>query len=402
MVFVIVMALVVLLLVRAQPGPEPFDPRSGQPSGARGLVLTLRAAGAEVTDTRDVPVPSSDTRVLVLEDRLNDDQRQALLDFVESGGIAVVADPDSSLHGGSGIDGGAVAVSATGGSAQEPIEFDRNVFPGRCTVQALTDLRGLFVPDGVLFPVGPDERQCFTSLERGSGAEQSGHSFVIVRELGEGLLLGLGDNEPFINRNLRRGDNAGLAVALLAPRDGADVTVLLGSKASPRVSDVGTGDKTLRDLVPPWVWMSLALSAIAFVVFAVSRSARVGRLVAEPIAAPIAGSELVSATGNLMERAGHANQAVWLLTERLHRDLCRSHGVDFGAPLDQLDRIVAQRSGTQMGEVEALLRGNVRAGPDLMNTTAAINRMRLAVFGSGTSADDAPHSTDNSHERVSP
>jgi hypothetical protein len=112
MTFVIVMALVVLLLVRARPAPEPFDPRSGQPSGARGLVLTLQAAGADVVDTRDVPFPeeNSTVRVLVLEDRLDDAQRSDLLDFAEAGGVVVVADPDSTLHGGSGVDGGATPI----------------------------------------------------------------------------------------------------------------------------------------------------------------------------------------------------------------------------------------------------------------------------------------------------
>jgi hypothetical protein len=401
MVFVVVMALVVLLMVRARPGPDPFDPRSGQPSGARGLVVTLQAAGADVTDTRDVPVPFDETRVLVLEDRLNDRQRQDLLDFVESGGIAIVADPDSSLHGGSGIDGGAIQVAGYSNDVQESAEVDRNVLPGRCSVDALSDLRGVLVPDGVLFPVGPDEPQCFTDLDVGE-VEGGGHSFVIVREIGDGLIVGLGDNEPFINEFLRRGDNSGLMVSLLVPDRNADVTFLLGSDANPTVSDVGSGDETLRDLIPPWVWMSLVLGAISFVVFAVSRSARVGRLVAEPIAAPIAGSELVSATGNLMERAGHAERAAWLLRDRLHRDLCRSHGVDFGAPLDELDRVVGLRSGSRPGEVEALLRSHATGAGGLLELTSSIDRLRLSVFGSGTTADGvprptAPHSGDPAH-----
>jgi hypothetical protein len=402
MAFVVVMALVVLLLVRARPGPEPFDPRSGQPSGARGLVLTLQAAGAVVTDTRDVPASFAPTRVLVLEDRLNDEQRQQLLDFVEAGGVAVVADPDSSLHGGSGLDGGAVEVSASDtGGVQREVEVDRNVVPGRCTIPALVDLRGVFVPDGVLFPVGPDEAQCFTRLgSPGTGSgETAANSFVIVREFGDGLIVGLGDNEPFTNRFLRRGDNSGLAVALLVPEEGAEVAIVLGSTASPTVSDVGSGDETLRDLVPPWVWMSLVLGAVAFVVFAISRSTRVGRLVAEPIAAPIAGSELVSATGNLMERAGHVERAGWLLIARMHRDLCRVHGVELGAPLAELDRVVAQRSGTRPGEVEALLRTIASSGDRLDALSAAIDQMRRTVFVHADRGRDDRHPPghDDSH-----
>ncbi|MFT4657344.1 MAG: hypothetical protein ACI8V4_001517 [Ilumatobacter sp.] len=382
MVFVVAMALVVLLLVSARPGPEPFDPRSGQPSGARGLVLTLQSAGANVDDTRTVPGIDEVgvQRVLVLEDRLNDQQRTDLLNYVEAGGIVVVADPASSLHGGSGLDGGALEVrSPPSGANRSNVRTESNVTAGACTIGALAELRGVYVPNGVLFPVGPDEPQCLTTEL--PTTDFTGHSFVIVREIGAGLIIGLGDNEPFINRNLRRADNAGLAVVLLVPERDVNVTFLLGSDATQSVQDVGAGDDTLRDLVPTWVWMSITLSAIAFVLFAVSRSARVGRLVIEPIATPIAGSELVSATGNLMQRAGHSSHAGWLLLEHLHCDLCRTHGIDVAAPIADLDRAVAQRSGILEGDVDAVLRRTVKDAAGLINLTVTIDKLRHQVFG---------------------
>ena len=380
--FVALMGFVVLLIVRAQPAPDPFDPRSGQPSGARGLVVTLDQFGADVTDTREVPQPSQDTRVLVLDDRLNDQQRQELIDFVDAGGVVIVADPDSTLHGGLGFDEGALELSSEQPPPpQRSVEEDSNVLPGRCTIDALANVRGLFVPDGLLFPVVPSEPTCFTRDAPENEPSLQQFSFVIVREFGAGFIVGLGDNEPFINKNLRRADNAALAVALLVPERGANVTVLQGSDAKSAVSDVGSGDETLRDLVPQWVWMSLALGAVAFVVFAVSRSTRVGRLVVEPIAAPIAGSELVSATGNLMERAGHAERAGWLLRDHLYRDLCRSHGVDLRVSIDELDNVVALRSGTRPGEVAALLGSTVSGTDGLLDMTAAVDRVRREVFG---------------------
>ena len=45
---------------------------------------------------------ADDTRLLVIADLLDDEQRQRALDFVEAGGVAVVADPESTLHGGAG------------------------------------------------------------------------------------------------------------------------------------------------------------------------------------------------------------------------------------------------------------------------------------------------------------
>ena len=395
MVFVVVMAFVVLLLVRAQPSTQPFDPRSGQPDGARGLVVTLQSVGADVVDSRTVPGPddAGRVRVLVLDDRLDDEQRNDLLDFVDAGGIAVVADPTSTLHGGSAVDGGATSVSGRLGEFRTDAESEANVLPGRCTIDALGELRGVFVPDGVLFPVGPDEPQCFTDATSGDGNGST--AFVIVRSLGAGTIVGLGDNSAFVNRSLRGADNAAVLAALLVPDDGAEVTFLVGRGAAPVVDDVGAGDETLRDLVPTWVWMSLVLGAVAFVVFAVSRSARVGRIVSEPLAAPIAGSELVSATGNLMQRAGHSSRAGWLLLERLHRDLCRAHGVDIAAPLAELDRAVAERSGTVPGEIEFVLRRSVADGSSLSDLTETIDAVRRTVFGAASS-DTRPSDTRSS------
>lgn len=389
LVFVVAMALVVLLLVRASPATEPFDPRSGRPDGARGLVLTLQGAGADVVDTRDAPGPDrvDGERILVLEDRLDDEQRNAVLDFVEAGGVVVVADPESTLHGGSGVDGGAVDVPTSSQVSQRrSVDLEANVLPGRCTIAALVDLRGVFVPTGVLFPVGPSEPQCFTDARTVDGADN--HSFVIVREFGAGLIVGFGDNDAFTNSALRRADNAGLIVSLLVPTADTDVTFLVGRGASTTVSDVGSGDETLRDLVPTWAWMSLVAGAVAFVVFAISRSVREGRIVTEPVATQIAGSELVSATGNLMQRAGHSTHAGRLLLSRLHRDLGQAHGIDVNAPLGDLDRAVSERSGTAPGEIEHLLGRTATDNRSLVDLTAAIDRIRQQVF-----AEPVPVST---------
>ena len=306
LLLVLVLAVVVLLLVRSRPSPDPFDPRSGASDGTRGLVVTLERVGIDVSVSRTVPTfggvaddgTGDDTtgpeetgsdgtgadatgdvgapdRVLVLDDRLDDDQRSALIDFTEAGGDVVVADPDSTLHGGSGLDGGAVRTTAPDlPDRRLAVEREISLPTGRCTIGALSSLRGLYVTDGLLFPVGPTEPQCFATDDR---------SFVVVRRLGDGSITGLGDNELFTNARLRRADNAALAAALLDPAGtpssgDARVLILLGNGASPTIDDIGSGDDTLVDLVPGWVWASLAMAVLAFVVFAVSRAARqIGR-----------------------------------------------------------------------------------------------------------------------------
>ncbi len=331
-------------------------------------MLLLERSGAEVDIVRSPPAPGEGGRLLVIADLLDDAQRSGALDFIEAGGVAVVADPASTLHGGPDLDGGSRAISASGlPDARGEVDEEANLRPGRCTIAALDGLRGLYVPDGVVYPVGPTEKQCFADGET---------SFVIVRQVGAGTVIGLGDNEVLTNRNLRRADNAGLATALLVPEEGARVTLLLGSDANRAPAEIGSGEETLVGLVPAWVWMGLVLAGLGFVVFAVSRSVRVGRVPEEPLISPIAGNELILARGGLMQRAGHAERAGALLQLQLHGDLCREYGIDPRAPLADLDRAVAARAGSPAGTVDALLREPVGSDRQLLTLARHIDQLR--------------------------
>lgn len=368
--FVLLTVVALVMIVRARPGPEPFDPRSSSPSGTRALVLLLERIGADVDVVRTPPDPGASARLLVLADTLDDEQRAATLDFVEAGGVAVVADAESSLHGGSGPSGGAVTVTGRQLPRERGLPLqEANLERGRCTVAALSPLRGLYVPDGLLFPVGPDEPQCFG---------RDGTSFVVVREVGAGTVVGLGDNELLTNAHLRRADNAGLAAALLSP-DGGPVAVLIGSDVAAGPVDVGSGEDTLFDIVPQWVWMGLVLGGLAFVVFAVARGVRVGRIPEEPLVSPIAGSELVEAQGALMRRAQHQRRAAWLLQMQLHRDLCEEFHVEPTAPVADLDRTVSQRTGTPPGAVESTLRTEVADDHALLALATRIDHLRRDI-----------------------
>lgn len=389
--FVLAMSVVVVLLVRARPAPEPFDPRSGRPDGARGLVLTLERFGVEVDVARSVPGgDGADVLLVVLDDRLDDRQRSDLLDVVEAGGRVLVADPDSTLHGGSGLDGGAMSVSAPPlPDRRLDAAVEANLTPGRCTVPGLDPLRGLHVPDGLLFPVGPTEPSCFT---------REGHSFVIVRDVGAGSVIGLGDNEFLTNRYLRRADNAALVLALVDSSSGATpgtVTVLVGNGASPTIDDLGAGDDSLADLVPTWVWIALSVACVAMVVFAGSRAARVGRIVSEPSSTPVEGSSFVAATGNLMQRAGHAEHAAALMLARLRVDLCLAHRVEPSTPVDELDELVSARHDVAPGEVSAVLGTTVAGDRELGRLGVRVHELRRRALADDAATVDDPSAPDD-------
>ena len=91
-------ALIVVVVILGGSGNEgpPLDPRSVSPDGARGLVETLEALGAEVRLDSAIPGPDSTTAVM-LEDRLTIDDRALVRGWVRNGGVLVVADWSSTL-----------------------------------------------------------------------------------------------------------------------------------------------------------------------------------------------------------------------------------------------------------------------------------------------------------------
>jgi hypothetical protein len=371
-ILLVIVAVGMLLIVRARPRPEPFDPRSERSDGARALVLLLRAEGATVDVVRTPPAAGSATRVLVLDDRLDDGQRAGLLAWVQAGGVAVVADPSSTLHGGASL-GPTERVSGDVPDASGPdrdAKREADIARGTCSIDALRALRGVFVQDGVRFAVPASTGQCFSD---------GGAAFAFTRPVGRGVVVGLGDNRLLTNALLRYADNSGLATALLAPTRGAHVSVLIGSRASTSPADVGTGTDTLADLVRPGVWMALLQLGIAFVVFTIARAVRAGRPVMEPRTVPLAGSELVVATGNLMQRARHSQRAGWLLRGELYREMCRRVGLPVTVPIDELDRRAAGRLGLVTGELAALLDTEVADPAQLLELSTRISHFRERI-----------------------
>lgn len=364
----VLVAVVMLLLLRARPETEPFDPRSSDPLGARGLVVLLERQGASVEVVRSAPNPGSVARVLVLQDRLNESQRDDLFEFVAAGGVLIMADPHSAMLGDLAIAGSIEGQVPS--FAGNDLVAHINVPLAGCDIPALAHLRGLFVADGVRFDVS-GSRSCF--------ANDSG-AFVVAAEHGDGLIVQLGDNVLFTNSLLRYADNGPLATALLAPDGDARVQMLLGEQAAKTTADIGSGEKTLFGLLRPSFWMALTQLAIAFVVFAITRSVRPGRPVREPEQVPIAGSELVVATGTLMRRARHVQRAGWLLRGNLYRTLCRRFHLSPTTSIEQLDQIVAANTSVPDGAIRAVLEREVADDADLLELSNSLQAIRETVF----------------------
>jgi hypothetical protein len=315
----------VILFGRQGPG-APLDPRSTKPNGAKALRYLLEQYGVTVDLTSTVPPRGSADRVLVLVDHLSARQRDALESFVDAGGVLVVADPTSPL----GL-GGTNGIDLRG--------IDTALDPGLCTITALRTIDAVEVSEGeASLPVRGEDTSCFGDRER---------AYVVVHGEGAGTIVALGGATQWTNDLLDEAANAGLATMLLAPTAGGRVVVLSG--------DGGGGEKGLFDLVPNRVWFAIGQIGMAFVVIALWRARRLGRVVVEPQPVEIAGSELVVASGRILDRIAQPQRAADVLRRELVHDLASRFGSRADINVETLDATVSASGRIPPGTVLAVL-----------------------------------------------
>jgi hypothetical protein len=297
-------------------------------------------------------------RIVVLVDRLTDAQRQTIERWVSAGGTLIVVDPRSPL------------VRRTVGSGGT---LGSLVDPGQCSVSALAGLGAIDAPNvGFLQPESGDD-SCFSS-----GAD----AFVVARSAGQGVVVELGGGSPFINDGLPRSDNAGLAVALMAP-DTRPIIIVDGVPA-------GGGDKTLGDLIGRGLKLAFLQLVLAFVVVVAWRSRRLGAPVAEAGLVDVPSAELVAATGRLWNRAGAAEHAAAHLREGFRSELAVRLGIarEFGP--HTAAAALADSSGVDAEVARVALVAEVNNEDELVNVAQAIVEVRR-VSGLDTEHCQANH-----------
>ncbi|HMK11019.1 MAG TPA: hypothetical protein VK461_05540, partial [Acidimicrobiales bacterium] len=203
-------------------------------------------------------------------------------------------------------------------------------------------------------------------------------AFVVAQPNGNGWIVATGGAGPFVNDRIDSEDNAALAANILVPHDGARVAFL--ERANP---GTGEGNKSLRDLIPTRVRMALAQLLIAFVIFALWRGRRLGRPVSEVQPVEIAGSELVVAVGNLLQKTGRPQAAAERLRADLHRDLTSRLGIPPTASADVVADLAAQRTGYDRSKLADALAGPLPTTAEALVVAARdIEEVRTAVLGS--------------------
>lgn len=343
--------LAVALLSGSPDDDTPLDPRSDGPLGTSALVSLLEGLGADVELSVGLPDEDDDI-ALLLADRLDEGQTAAVLGWVQQGGTLVVTDPGSSF----------VPEVFLPGDPLEPEDLDRGI----CTIAAL---------DGVETVDGGAAVRYDTSLGRTSCLGSRDHAFVVVSTEGEGEVVAVGGAAFATNDRLAEADNSVLAAGLLAPRQG--MTVRFVDAPIP----AGGGDKTLYELISDGVRRAGLQLGLAFVVYALWRAIRLGRPVREPQPVEIAGSELVVATGRLLERGRSPAAAAEVLREGLRRDLRARLGVPVDASTETFAEVVAERSGIDLQEARTVVGHDpVTSDDELVAVARAIASVHQEVF----------------------
>ncbi|HUW01247.1 MAG TPA: DUF4350 domain-containing protein [Acidimicrobiales bacterium] len=346
------LALFGLVLLSGGPGDDgpPLDPDNTGELGTRGLVLLLEEFDAEVDVTS---VPRDHDVALLLADRLDEIDRERLNEWVQAGGTLVVTDPGSPL-------GAQPAVGDFFGGL-----VDASIGADQCDVDAFAGLDRVDPSGGIPLAVFPGDQSCF-----GDGVE----AFVVVSDRRQGTVVSIGGAGAFTNGTLGSEDNAALAVTVLAPEPGTRIAFL-------EPPEPGTGDKSLSDLVAPGIKLALVQLAIAFVVYALWRTIRLGRPVAEPQPIEIDSSEFVSAVGNLLAERRDPQLSAQTIAAASTRSFAAALGLGPATDAAIVATAVADRTGRDVHDVEGLLRAApVSSDDDLVALTLALDRLEQELL----------------------
>lgn len=328
---IVVLLLLVVIGAPDERSNRPLDPASAGPLGAKGVVVLLDELGADVEVTGG-PLDDDVDTALLLDDRLGEDGRDDLADWVADGGVLVVADRFAALF--------------------DPV--------GESPCPTALDAVGTVALD-----VGGRGR-----VDRGDGCFEG---LVTVEQRGTGTVVSIDRAEPFTNETLGEADNAVLVAALLAPTGGERVAFVVGT--------AGGGDEALVDLLGPRVAQGLVQLAVAFVLYALWRARRLGRAVVEPQPVSIAGSELVAAVGRLQEGRRRPGEVADVVRADLLRELERRLGVPASGPVEHVAQAVSAQSGLDPEQALRALRTRaVATDEDLLDVLADLDRIRAAVL----------------------
>ena len=368
---VIVAVTVAIVALSGNDEGRPYDLDSAAPSGYKGLRLTLERLGAHLdridADAVGGSATAKDDVVFVpVADGASVDLIARLERVARAGGVVVLGSETRASPG------------AAGSASSSQIVGEPR---GRCDIVRLADA-GSIDPVGVEpIEVPRDARSCY-----GTG----GRALVTSRMLGAGEWVTFASPELFTNDAIRprneeiddpKGpmpDNVVVAADMLLRRDRTRLAVVTGGLRA----SVLQGNQSLVELIPVGVKLAIWEMFCAVGLYAWWRARRLGRVVPEHQPVPIAGSELVSAVGNLMERRHDPYHAAELLRRDTRRAVAERLGVPRGTDTETLSALVASRTGRDVDAVRSALADRpVDSDPALLDVATQLETIRQEVLG---------------------
>jgi hypothetical protein len=331
-VAVVVLVAVGIALVAGSPSsaPSPLDPNSTAGNGTKALVLLLDRQGKHVQT--GTPAPEHSGPALLLQDQLNESDRNDLFNWVQAGHELVVADPSSELADVRAPNRVAGGLRLAGG-VQVPL--------GSCPLPTISDATRIQPEGGTLIAGRPGRLDCYSV---------DGGAFLQARRVGQGVILALGAPDLWTNANLGRADNALLAADLLSTSGTSEVTILGASR-------IGAGDTGLFSLISPHVWELITGLSVAFAVLFGWRARRLGRPVTEAGPVVIPASELVVARANLLQEGRHRSRATAAMRQSFAARAARLLGLPRGVGPSAIAEAAASRAGVNQSSILDLLSG---------------------------------------------
>jgi hypothetical protein len=329
---------VLSLVVNRPPSSLPLAPDNPRPGGARALAQILERQGVQVTFRRTVSgatasTQAGDTLFITHPDLLSDAQWRAVdrtgADLV----LTNVAYTDPELLRG---------VLETTGLGGDGLRDAGCLDPDALAAQTLS------TGSGDVRAVGSGVVVCFPGTpEPGSEPAPGVGAYAVVTD-GDRTIRVLANSRPFTNEGLDEAGNAALVLRALGRTEHLTWFV---------PSPTDTGLEPSGSLVPPWTEAVALWGLLVFLVTALWRGRRLGRVVVEPLPVLVPPAETTIGRARLYRRARAHGHAAAALRAGTAGRLARRVGVPDSAGPPAVIEALARATGRPPGEVRHLLYG---------------------------------------------
>ena len=349
---VVALALLTLLSGGSDGAGTVTDPDSSRRSGSRALAQVLRQQGVDVQVVRSITELESarvdpSTSVLVGSfDYLGEGAAQRTAQHSGAAGRFVLLEPGDLALEDLDIPLTSTARAPVRMGAQctsEVAEPDDRIEATATFYRSTSSIDG----DGPAMPDGATG--CFS--------DEDGASAVVVLPAGSARpeTVILGSTESVINAKVSEASHAAMALRAL----GATSRLIW---YLPDVTDLNVPDASGESLpsdraVPEWFAPGAVLVALAFVVLAVARGRRLGRIVAEPLPVVVRAVETTEARGRLYRRASDRARAADSLRGGARSRLAARLGLPRHSAADAVVGAVARATDRDPTDIRALLDG---------------------------------------------